>query len=79
LSCPFCYSPKRTDKTYECWSLVGDDELGRSERCIRNEIKLLKASIKRLEEAGEWMAYARNEDDFNAAVKAWTQAKEAQP
>jgi vacuolar-type H+-ATPase subunit I/STV1 len=33
--------------------------------------------IKRLEEAGEWMASARNEDDFNAAVKAWTQAKEA--
>jgi hypothetical protein len=77
LSCPFCYSPKRTDKTYECWSLVGDDELGRSERCIRNEIKLLKARIKRLEEIGDWIVDARTDDELYAAIKAWTQAKEA--
>jgi hypothetical protein len=49
---------------------IKEDELG-------NRVDAALARIKRLEEAGEWMAYARNEDDFNAAVKAWTQAKEA--
>lgn len=39
----------------------------------------LAERIKRLEAAGEWMAYARNDDDFNAAVKAWAKAKEAKP
>jgi hypothetical protein len=53
VSCPFCYSPKRIDNTYECWSLVGDDELGRSERCLRNEIKRLKERISNLEDLSD--------------------------
>ena len=39
----------------------------------------MAALIKRLEEAGEWVAYAANEDDHRAAIQAWNQAKETKP
>ncbi len=55
MSCPYCHADNRTDITYSCWTKVGDDELARSERCLRNEIKQHKERIRRLEEAGDAM------------------------
>jgi len=55
VSCPYCHADNRTDITYSCWTKVGDDELARSERCLRNEIKQHKDRIKRLEEENDAM------------------------
>jgi hypothetical protein len=46
---------------------------------MENEIGLLKEHVRRLEKAGEWVAYAANEDDHRAAIQAWEKAKEAKP
>jgi hypothetical protein len=46
---------------------------------LEKELKQAQDRIKRLEVAGEWAAYARNEDDHHAAIKAWEKAKEAKP
>jgi hypothetical protein len=48
--CPYCHADKRTEITYDCWTKVGDDELARSERCLRNEIRQLKERISNLED-----------------------------
>ena len=50
MMCPYCHADKRTEITYECWTKVGDDELARSERCLRNEIRQLKERISNLED-----------------------------
>jgi glutaredoxin len=74
VSCPYCHADNRTDITYSCWTKVGDDELARSERCLRNEIKQHKERIRRLEEAGGRMRlYCADPDD----CFAWDKAKEA--
>jgi|DEB19_MinimDraft_3_1074340.scaffolds.fasta_scaffold01086_6 hypothetical protein len=50
MMCPYCHADKRTEITYDCWTKVGDDELARSERCLRNEIRQLKERISNLED-----------------------------
>jgi len=50
MMCPHRHADKRTEITYECWTKVGDDELARSERCLRNEIRQLKERISNLED-----------------------------
>lgn len=50
MMCPYCHADKRTEITYDCWTKVGDDELARSERCLRNEIRQLKERIGNLED-----------------------------
>ena len=82
MSCPYCHADNRTDITYSCWTKVGDDELARSERCLRNEIKQHKERIRRLEEAGDKMeAWLRDErlDAVQHTVSKWNKAKEAKP
>lgn len=41
------------------------------------ELSTALARIKRLEEIGDWIVDARTDDELYAAIKAWTQAKEA--
>ena len=86
MSCPYCHADNRTDITYSCWTKVGDDELARSERCLRNEIKQHKERIRRLEEAGDVLFEncdpSRWDSTATAARKladqnAWLKAKEA--
>jgi hypothetical protein len=84
VSCPYCHADNRTDITYSCWTKVGDDELARSERCLRNEIKQHKERIRRLEEAGDallWYFCPKNTGDISflqsEAIKQWNKAKEA--
>jgi len=72
--CPYCHADKRTEITYDCWTKVGDDELARSERCLRNEIRQLKERIKRLEQAGDELL---RESDDDANINRWLEAKEA--
>ena len=45
---------------------------------LRLENKRLKAHIKRLEEAGDFMAY-NDQLDFEELVERWRKAKEAKP
>ncbi len=53
MSCPYCNADNRTDITYSCWTMLGDDELSRSERCLRNEIKQHKDRITQLEQEND--------------------------
>ena len=83
MSCPYCHADNRTDITYSCWTKVGDDELARSERCLRNEIKQHKERIRRLEESENRMLNWLTEDCPEAVKKqlsnAWMKSKEAKP
>jgi hypothetical protein len=77
VSCPYCHADNRTDITYSCWTKVGDDELARSERCLRNEIKQHKERIRRLEEAGDYLCAAAAFMGWHDKIEAWNKAKEA--
>jgi hypothetical protein len=82
VSCPYCHADNRTDITYSCWTKVGDDELARSERCLRNEIKQHKERIRRLEEAGDALDDLLGHgvtmrDEKRKASKQWHIAKES--
>jgi len=76
--CGYCGMKVRTDNPVGFWcGSVGS--VYRSKECMENEIGLLKEHVRRLEKAGEWVAYAANEDDHRAAIQAWEKAKEAKP
>jgi hypothetical protein len=44
---------------------------------LERELAAALARIKRLEEIGDGIVDARTDDELYAAIKAWTQAKEA--
>lgn len=75
MSCPYCHADNRTDITYSCWTKVGDDELARSERCLRNEIKQHKERIRRLEEAGDYLCAAAAFLGWHDKIDEWNKAK----
>jgi hypothetical protein len=83
VNCQHCGSASRSDWGYECGSSssVGFE---RSIRCrtkeisnIRQELEESNNRIKRLEEAGDAILNANNDDEEYEAIKHWNQAKEA--
>ena len=85
MNCQHCGSASRSDWGYECGSSssVGFE---RSIRCrtkeisnIRQELEESNNRIKRLEEAGDAILNANNDDEEYEAIKHWNQAKEAKP
>ena len=83
MNCQHCGSASRSDWGYECGSSssVGFE---RSIRCrtkeisnIRQELEESNNRIKRLEEAGDAILNANNDDEEYEAIKHWNQAKEA--
>ena len=89
MNCPFCDAPLKPnwpsyprDPWFTCGTMIHDAQptrLDQTNLCVESEIARLKARIARLEEAGERVAYARDEDDLRAAIQAWEKAKEAKP
>ena len=85
MNCQHCGSASRSDWGYECGSSssVGFE---RSIRCrtkeisnIRQELEESNNRIKRLEEAGDAILNANNDDEEYEAIKHWNKAKEAKP
>jgi cell division septum initiation protein DivIVA len=57
---------------------IAFDQIADERDKAQQENKLLKQRIKRLEEAGDCMAYCETED-FEVLVASWNKAKEAKP
>ncbi len=77
-------TPKTDDATWHTWHTrtpgdpIGADVVYASFAAgLERELSAALARIKRLEEIGDWIVDARTDDELYAAIKAWTQAKEA--
>ena len=84
MNCPYCNSPKRTETTYECCRRTDMDEFQRPEKCLRNEIGLIKDHIKLLKSSGdellEWLKDgAISDSNYRLLANSWQRAKEAKP
>ena len=75
--CPHCRSgndPVLKDTTWSC-GVKFNDTLWRTNECYKRQIHLKEQHIKRLEEAGDQLAYYAHKID----IESWRAAKEAKP